>query len=210
MTVSPPEDIVRAVHAELAVPGRYHLHVTRAHRSFFEQALQWVWAHVVMLWDSLMRHVHIGRSGLADVGDGVIVLCVLAIAAVAAHLLVQVQLDRVHADRSVEFSPARSAQTYVVAAAGAAADGDYARAVRLLFIAAVTLLDIRGVVHDERGATINDLRRALATRDAVLEASFVDIARIYTSAAYAERPLDADAWQRAQAAYARLKERSLA
>ncbi|MGC2244865.1 MAG: DUF4129 domain-containing protein, partial [Candidatus Aquilonibacter sp.] len=86
-------------------------------------------------------------------------------------------------------------------AAQAASAGDYARAVRLLFIAAVTLLDLRGVVRDERSATVNELRRRLHERDGALEPAFVEIARLYTATAYAQTPVDPDAWLRARAAY---------
>jgi hypothetical protein len=62
-------------------------------------------------------------------------------------------------------------------------------------------LDLRGVVRDERSATINELRRALHERDGALEPAFVEIARLYTAAAYAQIPAGPDAWQRARAAY---------
>jgi hypothetical protein len=88
-----------------------------------------------------------------------------------------------------------------VAASAAARDGDFARAIRLTFIAAVTLLDLRGVMRDERSATINELRRALHDRDDDLDGPFAEIAQLYTAAAYAQAPAGPEAWHRARAAY---------
>jgi hypothetical protein len=79
--------------------------------------------------------------------------------------------------------------------------------VRLLFAAAVTLLDLRGVVPEEQSTTINELRFALRERNADAELPFVDLARTYTEAAYAEHPIDAALWERAKTAYESLSER---
>ena len=127
-----------------------------------------------------------------------------AIAVVVAHLLLQLQYERTRRERAIALAPARSAHALAVAAAQAANAGDYARAIRLMFMAAVTLLDLRGVVRDERSATINELRRALHERDGELEPAFVEIARLYTAAAYAQTPAGPDAWERARDAYDQL------
>ena len=66
------------------------------------------------------------------------------------------------------------------------------------------LLDLRGVVHDDPSATVNDLRRALRARNAAAEGPFVDIARAFSSAAYAEERLDEPALNAAREAYDRL------
>lgn len=202
---APPTDIVAAVRAELAVPGRYHLTSgVAAHRSLVEQILQWFWDRWNDFFRALTSHVKIGPQGTSLIGDAVIVLCVVGIGAIGAHLLLQLQHERSQRNRAIALTPARSAHAFAAAAAAAANAGDYARAIRLTFIAAVTLLDLRGVMRDRRSATINELRRILHDRDDALDRPFAEIAGLYSTAAYAEAPADPDAWQRARAAYDQL------
>jgi len=201
VTPRPPIEIVRAVRAELAVPGRYHLVAVVPHRSPLELALQWLGDRWNELWGILTSHVKLGPVGASVIGNTIVVLCVLAIAIIGAHLLLRLQYEGVRRERATPLVEPRSAHALAALAAQAAHAGDYARAIRLLFIAAVTLLDLRGVVRDERSATINELRRALHERDGALEPAFVEIARLYTAAAYAQMPVSPEAWQRARAAY---------
>ncbi len=165
---------------------------------------QWLVDRWNDLFQQLVRHVKIGPRGASLIGDALVIACALAIAALCAHLLTQFQLERTRRTRVVEIAPVRSAHALAALAVQAAEGGDYARAVRTLFMAMVTLLDLRGIVHDERSATVNELRRALHERAGGLEPAFVEVARLYTSAAYAQAPVDEVAWQRARAAYDRL------
>ncbi|HEX8805324.1 MAG TPA: hypothetical protein VF741_00190, partial [Candidatus Aquilonibacter sp.] len=180
MNAGPPVDITRAVRAELAVPGRYHLTISAQHQSIFDQVLQWLWDRWSDFFRALTSHIKIGPQGTSLIGDAVIVVCVVAIAAIAAHLLTQLQYERSRRERAIGLQPARSAHALAAAASAAARDGDFARAIRLTFIAAVTLLDLRGVMRDERSATINELRRALHERDDELDGPFAEISQLYT------------------------------
>ncbi|HEV7178250.1 MAG TPA: DUF4129 domain-containing protein, partial [Candidatus Baltobacteraceae bacterium] len=142
-------------------------------------------------------------------GDILVILGALVVAFAAARLLFAVQIARDRRVASTAFEPARrSAHAVARSAATAAESGNYTLAVRLLFAAAVALLDVRGVAHDRRSATINELCAAVRERYAGAEAPFSDIARIYTIAAYAEYTVDASAWERASSAYKRLAERA--
>jgi hypothetical protein len=202
MKAAPPVDIVAAVRAELAVPGRYHLtNFSSEHRSLVGQILQWFWDRWSDVFRALTSHIKIGPQGTSLIGDAVVVAVVVAIAAIGAHLLVQLQYERGRRERAIALTPARSAHALAAAAAAAANAGDYTRAIRLTFIAAVTLLDLRGVMRDERSATINELRQRLHQRDDELDLPFAEIARLYTAAAYAQTPAGSQAWQRARAAY---------
>ncbi|HTU71627.1 MAG TPA: DUF4129 domain-containing protein [Candidatus Baltobacteraceae bacterium] len=201
MSAQPPVDITQAVRAELAVPGRYHLAPAVTHPSLLEQILTWLWDRWTDLLTQIARHVHIGKTGTALIGDAIVTFCVVAIGLIGAHLLAQLDLDRVRRERATALAPARSAHALAALAAQAAAAGEYARAIRLLFIAVVTLLDLRGVVRDEQSLTVGELRRALHERDGRLEPAFVEIARLYTAAAYAQVGADEAAWRRARAAY---------
>lgn len=205
MISPPPIEITRAVRAELAVPGRYHLGKgPPAHHTLLGLAFQWIYDRWNDLWSAIASHVKIGSSGASIIGDVLIVTCVAAIAFVGAHLLLQLQYERTRREQAISLAAPRSAHALAALAAQVASTGDYARAVRLLFMAAVTLLDLRGVVRDERSATVNELRRKLHERDGALEPAFVEIARLYTAAAYAQTPAGPDAWQRARAAYENL------
>lgn len=201
----PPHDLVRAVRAELAVPGRYHFsspHGVR--RSWLELAFGWVSERYKEFLDALSRHLHVGPRGVALFGDVLIVLSVIAIGYVAARLLIALQLERSAHARTAGFAPARSAHALYVRATESAGAGDYTRAVRMLFAAAVVLLDLRGVVRDDESATVNELRREVRRRNTSAEEPFVSIARAYTAAAYAEESLDARTWDAVRAAYLQL------
>lgn len=208
MRPQPPHPIVQAVRAELAVPGRYHLMAPAVHRSLAAQVLAWLSAHWDAFWRAIAQRFGAHGSTLTLIGDVMVVVFGLVIVAAIVQFVLRLEIEAAARSGAVPLSVPRDAQRHAVAAAQAAAAGDYTRAVRLLFIAAVTLLDLRGVVRDERSATINDLRREVTQRGAGLEAPFLDLARAYTSAAYAEQPLDLQTWERAQAAYARLKDQA--
>lgn len=202
MNAAPPVDIVRAVRAELAVPGRYQLAAaSEAHRSLLGQIWQWFWDRWSDLFRALTSHLKIGPQGTSLIGDAVIVVSVIAIAAIGAHLLIQLQYERSRRHVAAALAPARSAHALASAAAAAARAGDYVRAIRLTFAAAVTLLELRGVMRDERSATVNELARTLHERNERLDAPFAEIARLYTTAAYAQAPVGLETWERARAAY---------
>ena len=201
MNGAPPTAIVDAVRAELAVPGRYQLHVIPRHASLVGRMLEWLWARWNDFVTAIMSHVKIGRAGTSLIGDVVVALCVLAIAAIAAHLLGALQYERMRRDAALGLASARSAHALAAAAAQAAGAADFARAIRFTFMAAVTMLDLRGVMRADRAATVNELRAELHERDARCDSAFAEIARLYTEAAYAQAPAGEEAWRRARAAY---------
>ena len=205
MIPKPPHDLVRAVRAELATPGRYQLEPGRVvHRSWLAIALQWLGDRYAEFVRALSAHLHVGRNEVSLFGDAIVVVCVIVLGIIGARLLMAVQLERARRSRAIAIGTPRSAHAIAMAASSAAASGDFARAIRLLFAAAVTLLDLRGVLRDDPSATVNDLRRALRTRNAAAEPPFVEIAHAFSAAAYAEERLDLSAWDAARAAYERL------
>ncbi len=201
----PEQALVQAVRAELATPGRYHLALPRAvHRSWLQIALQWLSDRYAALLAALQSHLHVGPNAVSVFGDGLVALSIIVLGIIGARLLIAVQVERARRSRAIAIGPTRSAHAIARAAGDAAAAGDFARAIRLLFAAAVTLLELRGVLHDDPSATINDLRRALRARNAAAEMPFVEIAREFSAAAYAEQRLDGAAWEAARNAYDRL------
>ncbi len=194
----------------MAVPGRYHLHapLVQAQASWWQVFATWIGDRWNDFAHRFFPHLRVSAHGASIAGDVIVVACIAIVAVAGARLLSSLQLlHERRASLAVLQSPARSAHALFVAAAEAAENGAYGRAVRLLFAAAVTLLDLRGVVAEERSATINELRKALHVRNAEAEEPFLDLARAYTNAAYAERPVDAAVWEKARSAYARLSER---
>lgn len=205
MMPRPPHDLVRAVRAELATPGRYHFETPHGiRRSWLEVAFAWIADRYREFVQALSAHLHVSARGVSLAGDVLVVLAVIAIGVIGAQLLLALQTERLSRAHALALAPARSAHALARRAAEAAERGAYASAIRLLFTAAVTLLDLRGVVHDDESATINDLRREIRERNTGAEEPFVAIASAYTAAAYAEERLDAGAWERARDAYRRL------
>lgn len=204
MTLQPPHDIVRAVRAELTIPGRYQLHVAAQRKSWFDLLLQKLDELYEAFIHAIARSIHIGPNVAAAIGDIVAVALVLAVAVVIARLLAGMPSDESAFGDAEALLPQRNAQALARAAGEAASRGEYARAVRLLFGASVVLLDLRGVVHDDESATINELRRKLRARAAEATEPFGVIARAYTAAAYAERGVDEATWLDAARAYGQL------
>jgi hypothetical protein len=202
VTPPPPHDIVAAVRDELAVPGRYHLGTVRAaNEPWWVKIWEWIGDRLSDIFRAVFSHSNVGPGAINAVGDLLIAAALLAITIIGARLLVSWEASRRRSSSAVPLGGSRSAHALMAAASNAAAAGAYARAVRLVFSAAVTLLDLRGVIADEPSATVNQLRRALATRDPRAGEPFLRIARLYTAAAYAERPAGDEAWQAARGAY---------
>lgn len=200
----PPHDIVRAVQTELATPGRYHLHVVHQSSSWLQAVWSWLVDRFGWFIRLLTSHVHVGKTGATVFGDGLVLFAILVVTFVAARLLMSLQLESDRLGDPQSLLPARNAQALSRTAAALAASGDYARAIRMLFAAAIVLLDLRGAVVDDESATINQLRRELRTRGSVAEVPFSEIARVYTTVAYAESGVDESMWQRAHEAYSRM------
>ena len=199
----PPHDIVRAVRDELAVPGRYHLGAPAVReRSWLAIVLRWLYDRYAAFAHALSTRLHVGSHAVHVFGDAVVVAIVLLVAIVAARLLISVQMDRSARGRAVSLEPVKSAHALARKASEAAAQGHYDGATRLLFAAAVTLLDLRGIVADDASATINELRRAL--RGTRVEGDFSAIARAYSVIAYAEEPADEALWHAALSSYERI------
>ena len=200
----PPHDIVRAVRAELATPGRYQLHVAGMHESWVSKLLHWLGDAFNRFIDLLTSHVHVSKAGATAFGDLLILGGVLVVTLMLARLFMVLQFDSGHIGDAESLLPARNAQAIARAAVAFAASGDYAHAIRTLLAAAVVLLDLRGAVIDDESATINQLRRELRARGSIAEAPFAEIARVYTAVAYAESGVDEAMWRRAHEAYTQM------
>jgi HAMP domain-containing protein len=89
------------------------------------------------------------------------------------------------------------------AAHAAAARGDYALAISLLFRAALRRLDAGGIIDYDAARTAGEYRRAVRRACAPAAPPFDSLAQTFTLATYAERPVGAHDWTAAGDAYER-------
>jgi hypothetical protein len=204
--VAPPPNLRELAARELATPGRYHLSNLTAppQTPVWMRALTWLRDRWVDLWQAVYGHAHLGRGTAIVIGDVLVMAVVLVIAFVGLRLMTTVVLERRRRSASSEpLAPAHDAAAMYAAACDHARQGDYTRASRLLFAATVAVLSRRGLVHDDRSATVGEFRRALRADD-VLVASFDAVSSAFVTSAYAERPVRPSQWERARAAFVSL------
>lgn len=193
----------RLVVTELSVPGRYQLRVTAPAspqpKNWWERVLSWLGDR----WNTLMRalfgRAHINPAAAAFIGDLIIALLVLAVAAAAIRVLVVYGRRGQRAASVRVLMPAVDAAALYAMACRRADRGEYAAAGQLLFRATLALLDVRGAVRDDASATVGEIRRRLPARD--VAGAFDAVATMFVAGTYAERPLDAAQWERARDAY---------
>ena len=203
----PAAELRARIQHELRTPGRYWRYgvnekPTVRNKPWWQILTRWVTDRWDDLWNALRKRIHVGKRGGTIVGDGLILLALLVLGVLGARLIAAVQFRR--DDRRVALSSLetqRSAHALYMRASAAADRGDFSTAVRWLFAAAVTLLDLRGVMHDDASATVNELEDELLARGEAIRAPFVAIADTFTVAAYAEKPVGIDAWTHVSRAY---------
>ena len=192
--MKPPIDPALAARTELATPFRYQLQTQPpAPEPWWLRAWDWISNFL----SRLFSHASGGHAIGALLGDVLIAAIVALTLYLFARLILIATSRRRHADAAIEALSAERDEHRLAREAFAAAErGDIGLAVRLLFAAAVTLLDLRGV---------GDLRRAVRPLGDGVAAPFGEIASAYVTSVYAERPVEAAAWSRAYAAYRSLQ-----
>lgn len=189
--------------AELSVAGRYQLRETTAAQqpspTWWQRFTSWVGERWKALMNALFGRVRVNPTAAALVGDAIIALLVLAVAAAAIRIIAAYGRRGQRAVRVRALLPAADAATLYAMAAQHADRGEYAAAARLLFRAMLALLDVRGTVRDDVSATVGEIRRRLPACDVV--GAYDAVAGAFIAATYAERPLDAPQWERARNAY---------
>lgn len=168
------------------------------------QLWQWLRDRWNDLWRAAFGRIRFGPGGAVVAGDALMALVAVVLLVVAFRLLSAISIERRAAHRAQRIATPRDASELYAAACAFARDGDYARASAALFAAAVASLTARGVVRDDRSATVGELRRTLRTEDRTLVAPFDDVAAAFVAGTYAERPLATGEWERARASYVRL------
>ena len=173
-----------------------------ARRTWWDAVRDWLGARWHDLMQALFGRVHIGKAGAA-LGDIVLIALVLVVIFVLIRLLASAV--RVGSLRSAGRAPgaAPDAAALHEMSLAAAARGDYALAIVLLFRAALAALDVQGVVHDDPSRTVNECRRAVRAKAPPLAADFDAIARPFTAVLYAGEPVTEAQWRAALQAFTR-------
>jgi len=202
---TPPGNLQALAARELATPGRYQL-ATVAPRpvetSLWTRLWTWLLDRWKDLWQATYGRAHLGRGGAVAIGDLLIAAVALLLLLVTLRLLTTLVLERRSRAATAEplALPADAPALYA-AACERARHGEYARASQFLFAATIASLSGRGLVHDDRSATVGEFQRALRRDDAALVAPFDAVSSAFVIGAYAERPVDAPDWERARQAY---------
>lgn len=199
---TPPANLGALAQRELTVPGRYRLTESALQPEqdpWWVRMLRWIGDRWHDLWSAVAGRVHVTPGQAEGFGDGLLALVALGLLFIAYRILLNIRIAREMA--SVEAEPIAAPPTaralYRTACATASA-GDYGEAVLVLFAATAALLGARS------SATVGDVRRDLRGRRATLMPQFDTVAAPFVRRAYAERAIDAQDWNRAQASFAEM------
>ncbi len=156
-------------------------------------------------WNQLVQafaqHVHIGSKTSVAAGDIILALAACVVIVTAVRLIARAVRESAAAASVHAIPPHVSARTLYAQSLRHAAQGSYATAITLLFRSSVAALDLQGIVHDEPSLTVNEYRREVRSRASRFAEPFDTIARIFTSAVYAEAPVTPALWDCAHQAY---------
>lgn len=190
---------------EILLQPRFRVALVPRHRTLFEIAWQWLRD----MWDRLARglgsHVHVGKQAGLILGDAVVIALIAVIVFVALRLVLGAVRDpgRTQAG-ATGLAPAADPHELFARSCDAAERGDYRAAIGLLFLASLVRIERLGLVSGDPSRTVNQWRRALSSRAPAIAGAFDAIARPFTAAFYAERPVGQGQWLSARDAYAGL------
>jgi hypothetical protein len=203
---TPPRSDPRAEASRILAGPDYRVSTTtpapKQQPTLFEKFLDWIFGVLERL---------IGSLAGATMGRPIIgTIFAVAILALAA-IIVGVVLYRVA--RRISFAPKAapslgeplpvgySAADCLASANAFAASGAYAKAIALLYRAALLLLDERGRVPFDPAMTAGEYRRIVMRRAATAADPFDRLARGFIHAAFSEQASQAADWDDAQSAY---------
>jgi uncharacterized protein DUF4129 len=203
----PRADVQSTVSSILAQPA-YRVAETKPapppQQTIWEKFLEWIQRWISALFDRLSR-VTEGVPLLGDVFAIVLItIAVLGLAYVGYRLADGIVARRrtARGDAGEPLDAVLAPDELHAAALEAARAGDYARAVALLFHAALLALDRGSNIAYDPALTAGEYRRIVRRRAGWLSSDFDVLARIFTAAAFAQTPTDEPDWRQAAAAYA--------
>ncbi len=177
------------------------------HQSILEKILLWLGERL----SDLFRIVFGATAKIPAIGAIVAVLYIALIAAVAAYLiflLVSLLVRRrrhIPADEGTPLPQTVEPDALYELGAAAAARGQYAQAVALLFQACLHVLDRSGKLPYDASLTAGEYRRAVRRSLAAASPPFDAIAKTFVLAAFAQRPISKEEFMAADDAYRSLQ-----
>ncbi len=194
-----PEALAR----EILSQARFRVRLAAPQRTWWDAVQGWIGAEWNRLVDAFAHHVRIGAGTSIAFGDLLVAAIVAIIAIVTVRLLLG--MVRESSGRGPARAPAHahaSAHALHAFALQAAERGAYDTAVALLFNAALTALDARGVLRDDPARTVKECTRDVRARVPRAAFAFEVLARGFTAAVYAEDRVTPQHWADAERAYA--------
>ena len=159
VVVVPPMDPAQAARRELDTPLRYRLAGPQSapDQHWWAPLARWLSDRWNELLQALAHNVRIGAGSRVAIGDVLLVI----VGAVLAFLVVRLLSSLVTVSERGEaayssLASRKNAHDLLLEATAAADRGDYARAIRLLFVSSVALLDLRGVLRDDESSTVGE------------------------------------------------------
>lgn len=197
-TRTPPLD-PHSLAREILLRGGFHLRAQTEQISWWERFLNWAGALI----SKYFPHIAGPSPGLLQFfGFALLFVAIGLVVAVLVRLLLSLSPDSAVSANSVRALQSRTAaKVWYERAVAAAQENRLREAIVLLFRAALAILDLRGFVRDEPSRTVEECASELAQRAPAQLVSFRTVARAFTAAAYAERPVAQADWERARAAY---------
>jgi hypothetical protein len=204
-TLRPPVD-PHALAQKIVGEPRFRVMVVRPKpKTWWDLLMQWLSDRWHQLLDAFSRHVHVAPNVSVAFGDILIALAVVIVVAVGIRLAIGIAREHQEPSaRSRALPQHADAQTLYAHSMRAAEGGDYVAATSLLFRAALSALDLQGIVHDDPSHTVNECRAAVRARSPLSASAFDTIARTFTAALFADAPVSAQQWNGARNAFIEL------
>ncbi len=174
-------------------------------KTWWQRFLEWL----AGLFDRLFGGLFAAAAGAPPWVGKLIVYATLAALAVLivyvatrlARYLLRTRPVAIDEDEGELLAHRASAPELLDMARAAARAGEHARAISLLFRAALRRLDASGVIPYDAARTAGEYRRAVRKSCTVAAAPFDALAHTFTLATYAQAPVAESDWYTADAAY---------
>jgi hypothetical protein len=167
------------------------------------------WDWVADRWSDLMQwfsdRAHLGSTGSTAIGFVLMIVATVVILVVGIRLLSEIQIVRLQRGRSTPLGEPVDASAMYSRACDRAQAGDYAAAVRLLFVATIAVLDLHGAVRDDASSTVGEFRTILRRKRGDLVPAYNQIAGTFVRSAYAEQGIASAQWEGARQAFQSLE-----
>ncbi len=187
----------------------YHLEATPGNPppSTLERALHWAGQALQKILKPIFKNAHMPAQVLTWAGYVVIIAAMSAMVLLVVRVWLRLARRAAALPSSTPLLPELATADLYAQACTCAERGDYGAALARLFQAALRTLEQAGIVDGRPAATVGECRNAVRFGNPRALGPFEVIARGFTTTLYAERPIAADDWNEARAAYIALGNR---